>query len=378
MLFASCSPTQNSTEPASSLNAVQSFVNVAKSVKNQAKTNSSLSASTSTKTELPTFPSDLPSSTKTQSNTLAIKLLTLCSQTENVSEIFDEIGLTLVKSSATKTVTHTATYSIAKGTVTYNANQRNLYVVVIYGTNGNEWYSNFDFAPSKNANSSFAENFLLAATDIYGSASSLWKDDTSPLFLVCGYGRGGAVANLLATLLNQDAQGGQDNVFAYTFGSPTTVKSDVATAENIFNYVCDADLVTKLPLNSFGFVRVGKDVVLSSTDSTALTLSKNFVSQIESTVSSVGDYYNGRYSLLSAGTSTDGITAYELATTLVSAVSQNGTQQTDIDLSMFDMVSQDSHYKQFFNFLSSLTKVEMLKLYNQHSADTYKTLTSKL
>ena len=63
-------------------------------------------------------------------------------------------------------------------------------------------------------------------------------------FFVTGHSLGAAVANVMAKNLSNEY--GADNVFAYTFASPTTIQS-AQSAGNIFNILNIEDGVTKLP-----------------------------------------------------------------------------------------------------------------------------------
>ncbi|MCQ2749067.1 MAG: hypothetical protein MJ246_03530 [Clostridia bacterium] len=68
---------------------------------------------------------------------------------------------------------------------------------------------------------------------------------------LCGHSRGGAVSNILGTLLIDE---GKYKVYDYTFGTPNTVevtgvmtKSKIESYKEIFNHVNNDDFVTVLP-----------------------------------------------------------------------------------------------------------------------------------
>ena len=132
--------------------------------------------------------------------------------------------------------------------------------VVLRGTEGREWYSNFDvgfmaehrgFAKAAD----FAEHKLMDY--IFTRAIGL-----EPRFFVCGYSRGAAAANILAKRLCD--RYGTDRVRAYTVASPaTTVSRRSARYDGIFNLVRQEDLFTRLPLSGWGYIRYGREIVLS-------------------------------------------------------------------------------------------------------------------
>lgn len=103
--------------------------------------------------------------------------------------------------------------------------------------------------------------------------------------LVVGHSRGGAIANLVASELDDQRQPGTDekegeasfsevsNVYAYTFASPaTTVRPDAHSVcyGNIFNIVNPSDIMPYLPLRSWGYERYGVNLYLPSQASAGL------------------------------------------------------------------------------------------------------------
>lgn len=93
------------------------------------------------------------------------------------------------------------------------------------------------------------------------------KDDDNR-FLFTGHSLGGAVANLAACELIKGGCG-EKNVFAYTFGSPGTVRKEDSGSNgksNIRNIVYDRDLVTRLGIAPH-LSRYGEDVMISSSGS---------------------------------------------------------------------------------------------------------------
>ena len=101
--------------------------------------------------------------------------------------------------------------------------------------------------------------YLLAANDVYGHLDAYLKShnltfDDNIRFFIAGHSRGGAVAADLAVLLSSYTA--TENIFAYTFASPSTISTPVDTEilgvrvnscfRNIFNIVNNADIVPQL------------------------------------------------------------------------------------------------------------------------------------
>lgn len=133
-----------------------------------------------------------------------------------------------------------------------------LYVVTVRGTSGNEWYSNFDLGLREDG---YHEGFYLAAEPVYDALASLFDTDgSSPekrIVLVTGHSRGAAVANIVAGRLTE---AGCCRVYGYTFACPAIRRGTLAECPNLFNFNIDCDLVTYMPLESWGFGRFGTDV----------------------------------------------------------------------------------------------------------------------
>ena len=152
---------------------------------------------------------------------------------------------------------HVATYAVydrtnEKGTVEV--------IIAIRGTGRGEWKLNMELMPSGNYDLPYAENFALAAEDILNTQADYLASLSSPAFLITGYSRGAAVANILGARLSE--RFGEENVFAYTFATPRTVRGEFEPHGNIFNIVNPADLVTYLPFPQWGFKRYGVDIEL--------------------------------------------------------------------------------------------------------------------
>ncbi|MEG2575980.1 MAG: hypothetical protein RSA41_08110 [Christensenella sp.] len=86
-----------------------------------------------------------------------------------------------------------------------------------------------------------------------------------------GYSRGAGVINVLGAFLidNPDYLGftlKPENLYAYTFGTPSTVPSNMNPNDpkyaNIFNHYAEYDIVTIAPFSQWGFTRYGTNVLL--------------------------------------------------------------------------------------------------------------------
>lgn len=201
--------------------------------------------------------------------------------------------------------------------------RRELIAVSVRGSYGSEWLSNFNLGEGEAAAAAEAladershdhTGYQIAALDILAQLDE-WVDEAESRgsevsILLTGHSRGGAVAGLLASMLDDraaaragagvgtdasgaatdaaatdgadaatasaatdaadaDAAASAPRVFAYTFASPRTTlnaRSNDARYDNIFNIVNPADLVTSVPLESWGYVRYGVDKPLPAVD----------------------------------------------------------------------------------------------------------------
>jgi len=133
-------------------------------------------------------------------------------------------------------------------------------VAVLKGTEGNEWFSNFDIGyTAEHSGFAKAADF---AEDKLGDYIFTRAIGTQPRFFITGYSRGGAVANILSKRLCD--RYGTDSVRCYTFASPAvTISRRQARYSCIFNFVRGEDFFTRVPPESWGYSRYGKDISLS-------------------------------------------------------------------------------------------------------------------
>lgn len=288
-------------------------------------------------------------------------------------------------------VSHTAAFTIGKAEAEVGGVKREICIIAVRGTNGAEWYSNFDFAPSESNETLFAENFLFAAQDIYLAAAPEIAKMDNPIILVCGHSRGAACANLLGVLLSSAYPA--ENVFAYTFATPATVRGDFDwdAYKNIFNFLNPCDLVPLLPLSQWGYKRAGTDYVLAG-DAEAAKRLEDSVSSLYTLAPTINEYYTSRHSLTEAGLSDDGLTAYEMMLLVSDVLSKVEFEDNESvsDFSLFtgsDSMSVTGSASETSDFHTLLTLLESLtenggeigkRVTNAHMPETYMELLSAL
>lgn len=186
------------------------------------------------------------------------------------SSIPDEVGSLLTGSS------DVAAYALASKRLTPNGDGQpaTLVFVGVRGTYGAEWLSNFNVLgrgqDPDHRGFKAAEEEVAQAARAYVQESGL--DPAHTRILVTGHSRGGAIANLLAADLSNPDEGEPalapaSGIFAYTFAAPCATRADHRTDAafgNIFNVVNEADIVTQLPLESWGYGRYGTTIELPS------------------------------------------------------------------------------------------------------------------
>ena len=218
---------------------------------------------------------------------------------------------------------HTCAWTLGKKQIQRGGESRVLLLVTVRGTNAGEWYSNFDFAPSRDENTCYAENFLACAEDVLNGLRDTLEAEEAPLLLLCGHSRGAACANLLGLLLDEER--GSEDIYCYTFATPTTVRGEVLERSypNIFNLLNPCDLVTLLPPPSLGFGRAGRDIVLPNDQDAAQALAAG-IENLSSLIPGIDAYYTVRHSLTGPGLSDEGMTAYEFLCAAAAAFSGAG------------------------------------------------------
>ena len=336
-------------------------------------------------------------------------LLDVCSQhyDDKTHTLFTQYGYSIIiqkyYDKRDDDITHTSAFTLGKGTAVVDGVSKEAFLLVVRGTNGSEWYSNFDFAPSHNNDTTFAESFLFSAEDIFLTAhDEIEKRKTvkNPIIIICGHSRGAACANILGVLF--DALYAPKNVYVYTFATPATVRGEMYDAQNIFNVLNPCDIVPKVPLASWQFARAGKDIVLDADAARAKELD-DAVASLYSLAPDITSYYTTRHSVTGAGISEDGLTVYEvmllLSGKITSASSSlfsgtdfnmsNGTVKNNFQntsdmngaLQLLSVMTASSDYALLILPLQKLAKNNgsgAKDLLNEHMPATYMTLLKKM
>jgi len=183
-------------------------------------------------------------------------------------------------------------FVITKKDYTINGEKHTAVLVLLRGTNGNEWYSNFD-----SGTGGIHESFLAATKFVYGYLDDFLKknnllNNENVELIITGHSRGAAVANLLAwyiecTQYTSIGGGGnlingnfkesyplETNMFTYTFATPNVAtktqinkRSETGRGKsinNIFNFVNPEDFVTKCLPAPWSYGRYGVTLTLPS------------------------------------------------------------------------------------------------------------------
>lgn len=320
----------------------------------------------------------LPEDSTSFSQELAAQALSLYgADAQSVREAFAPYELTILQEAgydkAREDTSHTCAYTVAQKSVTYQGSERTLLVIAVRGTTAGEWYSNFDFAPSHRSQTQFAENFLMAAQEIYLNLQPVLARVSSPLVLITGHSRGAACANLLGLFMN--AACGAQNVFVYTSASPTTVRGEMAASDcrNIFNLINPADLVTLLPLTGWGYTRLGQDVLLPGDEALAASLQES-MDALHALAPDIASYYTVRHSLTAPGEAEEGLTVYQLMQFAAQALSGLEAEEA------MPEIAEDSDLAGLAQTLARLSgdRDYAMQLFQQHMPALYVQLLSTL
>ncbi|MBE7049570.1 MAG: hypothetical protein E7394_02225 [Ruminococcaceae bacterium] len=131
-------------------------------------------------------------------------------------------------------------------------------VAIRSGGYGCEWSDNFNVG---NEDMEYHKGFYDSALGVKKALDDYVKRNCNKgnvKFWICGYSRGGAVANILATMIDD-----KSNVYAYTFASPNTFCFDdqkMNSYDNIFNIINPYDPVVSLPPAEWGFSKAGRNM----------------------------------------------------------------------------------------------------------------------
>lgn len=203
--------------------------------------------------------SDDPSSENKELALASMQLIASCVSDEEDSSGaeflrsmgFEEVGFSNFGSSdpadcnytwARKTLGDKTLVAVAIQSVNYDWKLRNM-----------AWKQNFTVNGADGESTGEHYAYAKAADKISEEIAAL-AGDGDAVFWITGHSRGGAIANVTATRLQEKS--GSAKVFAYTFEAPATVDADAAGSyKNIHNYICSDDIVTHIPL--WGMTRYG-------------------------------------------------------------------------------------------------------------------------
>ena len=158
-----------------------------------------------------------------------------------------------------------AAYVISHKTLT---NGEPIIVVVVRGGRyGAEWRSNMNVGSG-----SLHTGFSTPAQDIYADLVSYMNNNSignNCKIWITGYSRGAAIANILAGKINENQLIKPDNVYAYTFATPSgvdlsKVDADAEVHNNIYNIVLPYDAIPRVVMPEFGYGKYGKTLTVKN------------------------------------------------------------------------------------------------------------------
>ncbi|HIU69604.1 MAG TPA: VWA domain-containing protein [Candidatus Scubalenecus merdavium] len=166
---------------------------------------------------------------------------------------------------------------IAHKLVSYNGEKREVFFLVVRGTNGKneEWSSNFDIGANtanyekrtgehpdwknKENHKGFdvtANRILNAFNSYLDNNKGTIDSDAEKSIFITGHSRGAAIANILGAYFEDDFN---YDPYVYTFAAPnTTTSPNASDYQTIFNIVNTDDMVPFLPLKAWGFDKYGE------------------------------------------------------------------------------------------------------------------------
>jgi len=119
---------------------------------------------------------------------------------------------------------------------------------------GSEWASNLRVTSGNDEHKGFGNT----ADAVYKDAAAYAKANGITKIWITGYSRGAAIANVLAKRVADNKLVDSDNLYCYTFETPTTTKKSVEV-QGLYNVINSADVVAQIPFYFWGYRRYGQD-----------------------------------------------------------------------------------------------------------------------
>ncbi|MBQ2891256.1 MAG: lipase family protein [Clostridia bacterium] len=204
---------------------------------------------------------------------------------KNIVELCQKLGFSNIKTynydKSLNDKTDKVAFTFAEKNINIDKEDYLLVAVVIRGgVYGNEWVSNFNLGDGETH-----KGFLASAKEVTTELSEYLDDKPEKTKLwICGFSRGGAVANIVASQIGDRGTIDRKNIYAYTFASPrvTTLNSAKDKKYNyIYNVVSENDLVPLVVPYSWGYQRFGRDVTLPYLSSYSENVAKTQTEKIE-------------------------------------------------------------------------------------------------
>ena len=158
-------------------------------------------------------------------------------------------------------------FALAQKEIKVKQETYTLIAVVLRGTNGKEWYGNFNISNVDLTDENAAA--LLSKVTVHSDFQKTEQEVKRKLkayvkgiqgnikFWITGHSRGAAIANLLAADLTKSEDiAKKEDIYAYTFATPNVTTKPI-NYNNIFNFVNSEDFVTYAPLPNWGFDKHG-------------------------------------------------------------------------------------------------------------------------
>lgn len=158
----------------------------------------------------------------------------------------------------------------------YKGEFYNLYWLDLNGTYEEaEWISNCELG---NTESGFHEGFENAANFVLNRIENLIVDDpTHNKLIISGFSRGAAAGSIITAKLSENpSKFLSENIVTYALACPNYSTRDVHY-DNIHHICNPGDIVTKIPLNAWGFYKEGNIIKLPLDKTTMSKMNEEFV-----------------------------------------------------------------------------------------------------